>query len=105
MNVNASTYQRIRENPKYQDMIRRRGRFAAFLSAIVLIAYYGFMMVVAFKPALLRETLSDGSVLTVGMPIGAGIIVVSWLLTGLYVYRANSDFDKINVEVLKEAGQ
>lgn len=103
--MNASIYQRIRENPKYQDMIKRRGRFAALLSAIVLVAYYGFMMAVAFKPSLLRETLSDASVLTVGMPIGAGIIIASWLLTGLYVYRANSDFDKVNEQVLKEAGQ
>ena len=105
MTTNTSTYQRIRENPKFQDMIKRRGRFAAFLSAIVLVAYYGFMMVVAFKPTLLHTTLSEGSVLTIGMPIGAGIIIISWLLTGLYVYRANSDFDKINAEVLKEAGQ
>lgn len=103
--MNTSIYQRIRTNPKFQDMVKRRGRFAALLSAIVLIAYYGFMMVVAFKPTLLHQTLSEGSVLTVGMPIGAGIIIVSWLLTGLYVYRANSDFDKINAEVLKEAGQ
>jgi len=103
--MNASIYQRIRTNPKFQDMVKRRGRFAALLSAIVLVAYYSFMMVVAFKPALLHQTLSEGSVLTVGMPIGAGIIIVSWLLTGLYVYRANSDFDKINAEVLKEAGQ
>jgi uncharacterized membrane protein (DUF485 family) len=103
--MNSSTYQRIRTNPKFQDMVKRRGRFAALLSAIVLVAYYGFMMVVAFNPALLHEKLSEGSVLTVGMPIGAGIIIVSWLLTGLYVYRANSDFDKINEEVLREAGQ
>lgn len=103
--MNTSIYQRIRTNPKFQDMVKRRGRFAALLSAIVLVAYYGFMMVVAFKPTLLHQTLSEGSVLTVGMPIGAGIIIVSWLLTGLYVYRANSDFDKINAEVLKEAGQ
>lgn len=103
--MNTSIYQRIRENPKFQDMVKRRSRFAALLSGIVLVAYYGFMMAVAFKPSLLRETLSEGSVLTVGMPIGAGIIIVSWLLTGLYVYRANNDFDKINAEVLKEAGQ
>lgn len=103
--MHTPTYQRIRANPKFQDMVKRRGRFAALLSAIVLVAYYGFMMVVAFKPALLHHNLSEGSVLTIGMPIGAGIIIVSWLLTGLYVYRANTDFDKVNEEVLKEAGQ
>lgn len=98
-------YQRIRTNPKFRELVSRRTRFAIVLSAIVLVAYYGFMMVVAFNPALLHKPLSEGSVLTIGAPIGAAIIIVSWLLTGLYVWRANADFDKINEEVLKEAGQ
>ncbi|MBN9423235.1 MAG: hypothetical protein BGO63_07970 [Candidatus Accumulibacter sp. 66-26] len=103
--MSTSIYKRIRSNPKFQALVSRRTRLGLILSAIVLVAYYGFMMVVAFNPALLHKPLSEGSVLTVGAPIGAAIIIVSWLLTGLYVWRANADFDKINEEVLKEAGQ
>lgn len=103
--MSTAIYQRVRKNPKFQELVSRRSRFALLLSAIVLIAYYGFMMVVAFNPALLHKPLSEGSVLTIGAPLGAAIIIVSWLLTGLYVWRANADFDKINEEVLKEAGQ
>lgn len=103
--MSSSIYQRIRSNPKFQALVSRRTRLGLILSAIVLVAYYGFMMVVAFNPALLHRPLSEGSVLTIGAPIGAGIIIVSWMLTGLYVWRANADFDKINEEVLKEAGQ
>ncbi len=103
--MSTSTYQRIRENPKFQELVARRGRFAALLSAIVLVGYYGFMMVVAFNPGLLHRPLAEGSVLTVGMPVGAAIIIVSWILTGLYVRRANSDFDRINAQVLREAEQ
>lgn len=98
-------YQRIRTNPKFRELVSRRTRFAIVLSAIVLVAYYGFMMVVAFRPAMLHTPLSEGSALTVGMPIGVGIVFVSWLLTGLYVWRANTDFDRINEEVLREAEQ
>ena len=103
--MHSSVYQRIRSNPKFQDLVLRRGRFGVLLSAIVLIAYYGFMMVVAFNPGLLHTRISENSELTIGMPIGAGIIIISWLLTGWYVYRANTDFDKLSAQVLKEAGQ
>jgi uncharacterized membrane protein (DUF485 family) len=98
-------YQRIRTNPKFRELVSRRTRFAIVLSAIVLVAYYGFMMVVAFRPAMLHAPLAEGSALTVGMPIGVGIVFVSWLLTGLYVWRANTDFDRINEDVLREAEQ
>ena len=77
-------YARVRENPKYQALVKRRGRLAAILSAIVLVAYYSFMMVVAFAPAMLGKPLSEGMTLSIGIPIGAAIIVISWLLTGVY---------------------
>ena len=77
-------YARVRENPKYQTLVKRRGRLAAILSAIVLISYYRFMMVVAFAPGTLGKPLGEGMTLSVGIPIGAAIIVISWLLTGVY---------------------
>jgi len=91
----SETYERIRQNPKFHDLVRRRGRLALTLSAIVLGAYYSFMMVVAFAPEWLRIPLSEGSALTVGAPAGAAIIIVSWLLTGLYSHFANGPFEKI----------
>jgi uncharacterized membrane protein (DUF485 family) len=60
------------------------------LSAIVLTAYYALMIVVAFSPSSLHVPLSEGQVITIGVPIGAAVIVLSWLLTGFYVYRANT---------------
>jgi uncharacterized membrane protein (DUF485 family) len=97
------TYQKIRSNPKFAELASDRSRFAWLLTAIVLIGYYAFMMAVAFKPELLRTPLWSGSALTVGVPLGALIIVGSWLLTGLYVRRANSTYEKLNDEIIKEA--
>lgn len=96
---------RIRQNPKFAEMVSKRTRLALRLSLIVLLPYYSFMMVTAFKPALLAQPISEGSIITVGWPIGALIIVGSWLTTAVYIRRANGEFDKLNKEILAEAGQ
>ena len=101
--MSSAVYERVRRNPKFQELVERRQRFALLLSAIVLIAYYGFMMVVAFAPKILNTPLAEGWTTSIGWPIGATIVIVSWLLTGWYVQRANGEFDAINEQVLREA--
>jgi uncharacterized membrane protein (DUF485 family) len=81
----------------------KRSRFSWTLAAIVLIVFYGFILVVAFAPQLLATPLSEGSVTSVGIPIGVGIIIFFWLLTGYFIRRANREFDATNVEILQEA--
>jgi uncharacterized membrane protein (DUF485 family) len=94
--------QHIRVNPKFRELEVRRSRLAWWSFAIVLAAYYGLMVVVAFWPHLLHAPLAEGRVVTIAVPIGAAIILVSWLLTGLYVYRANA-FDALNEQIRREA--
>lgn len=96
-------YERVRHNPKFQTLVKRRGRLALILSALVLVAYYSFMMIVAFAPNLLHTPLSEGSALTIGVPVGAAIIVVSWLLTGVYSHFANNAFEELNNDVVRES--
>ncbi len=96
---------RIRQNPKFAELVGRRTKFAVALSLIVLVPYYTFMMITAFNPSLLATKLSEDGVMTVGWPAAAIMIVGFWLLTGLYVRRANSEFDELTAEVLKEAGK
>jgi len=103
--MSSSVYQRIQANPKFRELEARRSRLAWLLSAIVLAAYYGLMIMVAFWPHALHAPLSEGQVITIGVPLGAAVIVLSWLLTGFYVYRANTVFDVLNEQILSEARQ
>ena len=96
---------RIRQNPKFAELVSKRTRLAIVLSIIVLVPYYTFMMITAFNPALLAQPISDGSIITIGWPVGAAIIIGSWLTTAVYVRRANGEFDKLNKEILHEACQ
>lgn len=100
--MSNSVYERVRQNPKYHTLVKRRSRLALILSAAVLVSYYCFMMIVAFAPDMLRVPLSEGSALTVGVPVGTAIIVVSWLLTGVYSYFANGEFEELNDTVVRE---
>jgi uncharacterized membrane protein (DUF485 family) len=94
-------YARIRSNPKFVELVERRSRYAWTLSIIMLAIYYGFILVVAFAPGLLGVPLSAGAVTTVGIPVGILIIVAAFVLTGLYVRRANTEFDALNQEILE----
>lgn len=100
--MSQQSYERIRNNPKFHQLVAKRSRFALTLSLVVLVLYYGFMAVVAFNPSLLAVSLSGG-VTTIGWPIAATLMVLFWAMTGFYVWRANTRFDSINAELIAEA--
>lgn len=68
-----------------------RGRVAAGLTAFVIALYFGFLLLIAFAKPLLALKLAPG--LTVGIALGAGVIVLSWLSTLVYVRWANRRYD------------
>ena len=98
----AQTCERVRANPKFQRLARQRARLAWSLSGAVLTLYYSFIMVVAFAPAWLHLPLYEGSHLSLGLPVGATIILLSWLLTAWYVRSANTRFDALSTQILEE---
>ena len=94
---------KIRSNPKFAEMVGKRTRFAILLSLVVLVPYYTFMYLVSMQPQIFGAKLSEGGVLTIGWVIAALFVVGGWLLTGVYISRANGEFDRLNAEILKEA--
>ncbi len=83
----------IKNNPKYQKLVGTRRRFAWTLTIIMLVVYYTFILLIAFSPETLGAKISPDSMITVGIPVGLAIIVFSFVMTGIYVRRANGEFD------------
>ena len=92
----------IKSNPKYHELVSKRSKFAWLLSFAMLGIYYGFILVVAFNKQILAQPLWEGSVATVGIPVGIGVILSAFALTGIYVSRANSEFDRLTSEIKEE---
>lgn len=95
---------RVAEDPRYIALVHRRGRFAWALTLVMLAVYFGYVLLIAFDKPLLARPLWAGAATSLGIPLGLGVILVAILLTGLYVRRANRDYDAMTAE-LREAGE
>ena len=92
----------IKSNPKYHELVSKRSKFAWILAVLMLLVYYGFILIIAFNKEFLSQQLWEGSITTVGIPIGLGVIISAFILTGIYVFRANSEFDRLTREIKEE---
>lgn len=98
------TVARIQAHPKYLELKRKRNGLGALLTALMLLVYYGYIALIAFDKQFLAKPLGAG-VTTLGVPIGMGVIIFTIAITGLYVWRANREFDTLTEELLKEVSQ
>ena len=93
---------RIEANPKYHELKRKRNGFGWMLTVLMLVVYYGYIALIAFNKPFLAQPIGAG-VTSVGIPIGMGVIIFTIVITGIYVRRANGEFDDINKELVKAA--
>lgn len=100
--MSQNIYDRVQANPKFTELVQKRSRFAWTLAIIMLVVYYSFITVIAFSPATFATKIGDG-VTTIGMPIGLGVIVIAFVLTGIYIKRANGEFDDLTNAIKEEA--
>jgi len=92
---------RVTNDPRFRQLVAKRSRFAWTLAVVMLAIYYGFILIIAFAPALLGIPLAPGAVTTIGIPVGVLIIVAAFVLTGIYVRRANAEFDALNQQIIE----
>lgn len=101
--MSSAVYARIRENPRFQELVARRSRYSWFLTAVVIAVFYSFVLVVAFNPKLIGMPVAEGSMWTVGIVFGLVMFIGFWVMTALYVHKANGEFDAISQEVVRAA--
>ena len=95
---------KIQRHPKYLELRAKRNRLGVFLTILMLIVYYGYIALIAFNKPFLAQPIGAG-VTTVGIPIGMGVIIFTIVITGIYVRRANGEFDTLTKEILKDASK
>ena len=98
--MESDLVRRIAENPDYQELKAKRSRFGWWLTLAMMVVYYGFILLVAFGKEFLSQRLGSG-VMTIGIPVGFGVIVFTIIITAYYVRRANSEFDDLTAAIAK----
>jgi uncharacterized membrane protein (DUF485 family) len=99
--MDDATLRRIESDPKFKKLVHERSTLGWTLSIVMLVIYYGFIALVAFAPSLIAMKVA-GSI-TLGILIGVAIILSAIVLTGIYVWRANADFDELTAAVVANA--
>jgi len=102
--MKQETCARIRENPQFEQLVRSRSRLSWTLSLIVLVLFFGLILTVAFNPQLMGQRLGgEASAFTLGVAVIFTLFVFFWVLTALYVRRANTEFDDLTRRILADA--
>ena len=96
---------RVEANPKYHRLMSIRSSYSIIMTLCVMAVYYGYILLIAFNKEWLGTKLGAGMTTSVGIPLGVGVIVITIVLTNLYVRRANTEFDALNAEIIKEANK
>jgi uncharacterized membrane protein (DUF485 family) len=92
MSIKQEDVRTILESDTFRALVRKRVSVTVTLTIIMLVVYFGFILVIAFNKELLATKI--GEHLTIGLPIGIGVIIFAWLLTGVYTYWANGSYDR-----------
>ena len=92
--------QKIKGDPNYHKLVKIRSSFGWWLTAAMMVVYYGYILLIAFYKEFLASKTGAG-VMTWGMPIGLFVIVFTVVVTGIYVSRANKQFDDLTAAIAK----
>lgn len=94
---------RVASNPSFQALVTERNRFAWILTSLMMVVYFGFIGLIAFDKSLLAMKVSGTA--SLGLALGVGVIVFAFILTGIYVARANTRFDRLSAELARSLPQ
>ena len=95
--------QELIESPDFKALVRKRWSVSFALLALLFVAYYGYILLVASNKEWVSQKMSDApdAVATIAIFLGVAAILVAWVLTAIYVWWANNAYDP-EVERLKQ---
>jgi uncharacterized membrane protein (DUF485 family) len=98
------TAHEILEDPDFKNLSGQKNSISLILTILELVLYFGFIALIAFNKPFLASKLSEGKATTIGIPIAVGTIILSWVLTGIYIWWANNKYDILVKKVKDRIG-
>jgi len=89
---------------EFKKLVRQKNAISWTLTVLELVLYFGFIALIAFNKPFLAQKLNAATKTTVGIPIAVGTILGSWVLTGIYIYWANTKYDTMVKKLKAKAG-
>jgi uncharacterized membrane protein (DUF485 family) len=100
--VEDDIVQRVKADPNYHKLVKSRSSFGWLLTWAVMIVYYGFTLLNSFAKPFMASKIGAG-VMSWGVPLGLFVILFTIAVTGIYVRRANNEFDALTDAIQRNA--
>lgn len=101
MRKKVSTHD-ILEDSDFKSLSSQKNTISVILTVLELVIYFGFIALIAFNKPFLSSKISGA--ISIGIPIAVGTILLSWILTGIYIRWANSKYDVLVKKVKEKVG-
>lgn len=101
--LTETTARIIVKNPRFVALARARARVRWGLTALTVVAFFGFVLLIVFGRPLLATKVGDG-IVPLGIWLATGMLVFVVAITGVYVQRAGTLFGRMNDELVEEIG-
>lgn len=98
--MNEAVYEQISTDENFIELTKERRKITWILTFIICFVYFAFILLIAFFPSFLSYRIFDSHI-TIGMPFGISIIFLCFLLTGIYIKKANDTFDRLTEKIKK----
>jgi len=85
------TARQMLDSPEFKQMVSKRWTFSIVLTITLFVIYYGYIVLIATNKPFMAQKI--GEVTTLGIPLGVAVILLSWVLTAVYVIWANKVHD------------
>ena len=96
------TTQDILEDRDFKSLCSQKNTISIILTIMQLVVYFGFIALIAYNREFLATKISGA--ITAGIPIAVGVIVLSWIFTGIYIRWANRKYDVMVKKVRDKIG-
>lgn len=100
--MERETAKKILEHPEFVKMAQKKSVLGWSFSAMVFVMYVAYIAVIGISPAHFAIPVSEGGVTTWGIYIGLFVILFSIAITGVYVRKANGEFERMTRRVVDE---
>jgi len=94
----------ILSDPDFIKLSSQKDTISIILTILELVLYFGFISLIAYNKPFLAQKMSEGDAATIGIPIAVGTIVLSWVLTGIYIWWANTKYDDMVKRIVDKVG-
>lgn len=101
MSVKKSAHE-ILSDPDFIALKKEKSTISVVLTILELVLYFGFIGLIAFNKPFLVTKISGA--INIGIPIAVGTILLSWVLTGVYIWWANTRYDVLVKKIKDKVG-